>query len=232
MAAGFSVTARIWHPRTDAPVSDGAAKQEVLGVYGGDAAFKVGSSGGSVLEAGTRHWLSALHLTGPAAGGPCDSDRSGRQHDHRLSADRPRKNRGGVAGAARDTAPRRRRRSSPQWFWPWTWNVVCVRCSHRSGSRVSPSGHYAYTGGTSEEVKRAIRKDIRGGRQRVVIAAPRSHPDRAQPALDDAARQGYLTHLIIDEAHLVEQWGNEFRPEFQAMSGQRRSWLAIAPPRP
>ncbi|MEU2661920.1 protein DpdF [Micromonospora sp. NPDC007220] len=97
------------------------------------------------------------------------------------------------------------------------------------GEQPSPSGHYAYTGGTPEDIKQAIRRDVRDGRQRVVIAAPEAILTGLSQALDAAARQGYLTHLVIDEAHLVEQWGNEFRPEFQAMSGQRRSWLAIAP---
>jgi len=98
------------------------------------------------------------------------------------------------------------------------------------GERSSPTGRYAYTGGLPDDIKRALRDDVRNGTQRVIIAAPEALLTGLSDALDAAATAGYLTHLIIDEAHLVEQWGNEFRPEFQAMSAQRRSWLAVAPP--
>ena len=47
--------------------------------------------------------------------------------------------------------------------------------------------------------------------------------------LEDAAEAGFLTHLVIDEAHLVEQWGNDFRPSFQTIASQRRSWIRKAP---
>ncbi len=39
-----------------------------------------------------------------------------------------------------------------------------------------------------------------------------------------------MRHFVIDEAHLVEQWGNEFRPEFQSISHLHRRCLTLAPP--
>ncbi|MGS2616369.1 protein DpdF [Micromonospora sp. LZ34] len=89
---------------------------------------------------------------------------------------------------------------------------------------------YAYTGGQDQATKEAIRREIRSGQQRVVIAAPEALMTGLSSALDAAAAAGHLTHLIIDEAHIVEQWGNDFRPEFQAIAAKRRSWLDQAPP--
>ncbi|MFD0583106.1 protein DpdF [Dactylosporangium darangshiense] len=75
-----------------------------------------------------------------------------------------------------------------------------------------------------------MRRDIRAAEQRIVIAAPEALMTGLNSALDAAAAAGHLTHLVIDEAHIVEQWGNDFRPEFRAIAAKRRSWLEQAPP--
>ncbi|WP_433242710.1 protein DpdF [Actinomadura nitritigenes] len=93
----------------------------------------------------------------------------------------------------------------------------------------SSTGRYAYTGNLPEEVKRQLVDDIRTGRQPVVFTAPEAVAKSLRKPLDDAAEAGLLSHFIIDEAHLVEQWGNEFRPEFQTMAGQLRGWRRRAP---
>ncbi|MEG3632174.1 protein DpdF [Micromonospora palythoicola] len=101
---------------------------------------------------------------------------------------------------------------------------------HECGDAAGAARTYAYTGGQDQAMKEAIRRDIRSGQQRVVIAAPEALMSGLNSALDAAAAAGHLTHLIIDEAHIVEQWGNDFRPEFQAITAKRRSWLDQAPP--
>jgi hypothetical protein len=47
--------------------------------------------------------------------------------------------------------------------------------------------------------------------------------------LFDAARQGRLRIFAIDEAHVVSQWGQQFRPEFQSLAGLRDALLAECP---
>ncbi|MCC9739401.1 protein DpdF [Streptomyces sp. MNU89] len=98
----------------------------------------------------------------------------------------------------------------------------------RQGRR-SPTGRYAYTGGMPEEVKRQICDDVRTGRQRLLFASPEAVVTALKKPLEDAAEAGLLQYFVIDEAHLVEQWGTGFRPEFQTMASHRRTWLRKAP---
>ncbi len=88
---------------------------------------------------------------------------------------------------------------------------------------------YAYTGDLPLEDKQDIRHAVRTGRQRVLITSPEALEWGLGDALARAAEAGYLRYLIIDEAHLVDQWGTEFRPQFQTMASQRLTWLAKAP---
>lgn len=97
------------------------------------------------------------------------------------------------------------------------------------GERQSPTGLYAYTGGLADQDKEDIRRDVREGRQRIVITSPEALVTGLSDSLASAAIAGYLKHLVIDEAHLVDQWGSDFRPEFQTMASQRLAWLSLAP---
>jgi ATP-dependent DNA helicase RecQ len=48
---------------------------------------------------------------------------------------------------------------------------------------------------------------------------------RMQAACREAAARGTLKRLVVDEAHLVESWGGQFRMEFQLLAGFRRTLL-------
>lgn len=90
-------------------------------------------------------------------------------------------------------------------------------------------GHWAYHGGLDPEHKAAIRQRIREGRQPIVFASPEAVMLSLRPSLLAAARDGLLRSFVIDEAHLVAQWGDEFRPDFQVLAGVRQALLAACP---
>lgn len=92
------------------------------------------------------------------------------------------------------------------------------------------SGRYAYTGEMSDEEKRAIREDVVAGSQRFLFTSPEALITGLSHAVGEAAAAGLLKYFVIDEAHLVEQWGNRFRQSFQTMATYRRVWLRDAPP--
>lgn len=85
---------------------------------------------------------------------------------------------------------------------------------------------WAYHGGLSPGEAEGLRRRIREGTQPLVFASPEAVMRSLRPAVLDAAAGGMLRALVIDEAHLVAQWGQEFRPEFQALAGLRRTLLA------
>jgi ATP-dependent DNA helicase RecQ len=105
------------------------------------------------------------------------------------------------------------------------------RLLSQDGERHSPTQRYAYTGQMDDPDKQQIRDAVRDGTQRIVVAAPEAVERGLGASLSAAAERGNLNYLIIDEAHLVHQWGSGFRPEFQTLAKQRLSWLAMAPPR-
>jgi len=84
---------------------------------------------------------------------------------------------------------------------------------------------YAYTGETDDNSRLEMRRSIRAGAQRLIFVSPEALTRSLVPALLDAASNGFLRYFIVDEAHLVDQWGSEFRPQFQAMAGLRNELL-------
>lgn len=87
----------------------------------------------------------------------------------------------------------------------------------------------AWHAGLGVEDRAAIKAAIREGRQGILYCSPEAATGALLPALYDAARTGLLAYLIIDEAHLVSQWGDSFRPAFQMLAGVRRGLLASCP---
>ena len=47
-------------------------------------------------------------------------------------------------------------------------------------------------------------------------------------ALEQAAEDGYLANIVIDEAHIVPDWGAFFRPDFQVFSVILRKWRTLS----
>lgn len=90
------------------------------------------------------------------------------------------------------------------------------------------AGPLAYHDDLAEGEREAVRTAIREGTQRLLFSSPESIVGSLAPALFHAARKGSLRLFVLDEAHLVSQWGAEFRPEFQAIAGVRRALLRAA----
>ena len=83
----------------------------------------------------------------------------------------------------------------------------------------------AWHAGLSSDERLAIKAAIRQGRQGILYCSPEAMTGTLLPALYDAARSGFLSYLVVDEAHLVSQWGDGFRPAFQMLAGVRRGLL-------
>lgn len=73
-----------------------------------------------------------------------------------------------------------------------------------------------------------IRQRIREGSQRIVFTSPESLLTGLSGAINLAAQAGFLKLLVIDEAHIVDQWGAGFRSAFQELAGLRRHLLTIS----
>ena len=85
--------------------------------------------------------------------------------------------------------------------------------------------------GTPENAddNRRIRDGISSGLQGLCFTSPEAACGSLRTALLRAARKGILHAIVIDEAHMVDSWGSNFRPYFQLLAGLRREMLALAP---
>lgn len=99
----------------------------------------------------------------------------------------------------------------------------------RNFSVLHPEHPHAYVGG--QDVNNAtIRAAISNGEQGLVFAAPEAMVASLRQPLIDAARNGQLAALVIDEAHLVDAWGTDFRSEFQLLSALVAELRDVSPP--
>lgn len=85
--------------------------------------------------------------------------------------------------------------------------------------------NFSFHSGISEEKRRDIKLAIKNGSQGILYCSPEAVTNALLPALFSAAETGLLGYFIIDEAHLISQWGDGFRPAFQLLSGVRRALL-------
>src|SRR5206468_8730365 len=88
----------------------------------------------------------------------------------------------------------------------------------------------AYHGGLDQDSKTAIRAAMREGSVPIVFASAEAVMGALRGPLFETARQGRLRIFAIDEAHIVTQWGQQFRPEFQSIAGLKDALLAACPP--
>lgn len=75
--------------------------------------------------------------------------------------------------------------------------------------------NYAWHGQLSDGEKSEIRDNIGNGNQKVIFTSPESVTGSLLPLLFRLAEKNYIANIIIDEAHLIDTWGSNFRSEFQ-----------------
>lgn len=92
-----------------------------------------------------------------------------------------------------------------------------------------PDWPLAWYGGLPLDQRLEIRKRLRNGTQRILFTSPEALTTTLLRAVLECASMGMLRYLVIDEAHLITQWGDEFRPTFQALAGLRHSLLKRSP---
>lgn len=90
-------------------------------------------------------------------------------------------------------------------------------------------GSYVWVGGQNQEKRTALRDRLKNGDQRILFCAPEAARTSLLPVLFQLSKQKQLGAVIVDEAHLVDQWGAGFRPAFQLIPPLVQSLRNVAP---
>jgi ATP-dependent DNA helicase RecQ len=85
----------------------------------------------------------------------------------------------------------------------------------RHPDRVLPP--IAFHGGLTSAERAAVFQGVRTGTQPILFTSPEFAVGKLRDSLQQAAAEGRLHRVFIDEAHLVIGWGNGFRPAFQLL---------------
>ena len=80
----------------------------------------------------------------------------------------------------------------------------------------------AYYGDLHDSEKDAIHRGVSNGQISILYISPEALlQQKFKTNVLEAAKNGLVGMLVIDEAHLVVQWGRHFRPEFQLLASFR-----------
>lgn len=85
---------------------------------------------------------------------------------------------------------------------------------------------YCYRGEQSELERTTIIKALKEKRARILFTSPEAilKNSELRTILDEAAKSHYLVNIVVDEAHIVPDWGVFFRPDFQIFSVLLKKW--------
>src|ERR1700690_3251735 len=87
-----------------------------------------------------------------------------------------------------------------------------------------------FSGETSLDNKKKIIDGVKKGNIPILFTSPEAilNNPRFFHAILEAARDNRMNYLVIDEAHIVQDWGSSFRPEFQFLSPFRKNLLKVS----
>ena len=111
---------------------------------------------------------------------------------------------------------------------PTTALVIDQEKSFKGYSNNSSVNNITWTSDTPESQRAEIKENIRSGQQRILITSPEAITGSLAFTIIQATKNGYLKNLVVDEAHLITQWGDYFRPDFQKLVGLRNYLLDVA----
>lgn len=79
---------------------------------------------------------------------------------------------------------------------------------------------FCYRGDTGPREAEKMLGEIRSRKARLIFTSPEAllKNQALNQALRKAAQENYLCNVVIDEAHIVPDWGTYFRPDFQIFS--------------
>lgn len=75
----------------------------------------------------------------------------------------------------------------------------------------------AFHSGLTSDERKSVFQALHAGQQRILFTSPEAATGSLRSVLLECAREGRLSHVVIDEAHLVVTWGSGFRPAFQLL---------------
>ena len=104
--------------------------------------------------------------------------------------------------------------------WRWTWSAGSTPAGPAWKPRIEPA--LCLHGRPALRDEAADRRRGHAGRRAVLIAAPRSGDARLAAAMEQAAEVALITHCVIDEAHLVDQWGMISGPRSRPLPARGR----------